>query len=276
MGNIHSETKEGSLQPHPQPQPHQGQVQVSEVKTEPQCIAWRESWERKYYELIQFKIQYGHCNVPQDYKQNNSYLGLWVMNQRRLYKYMTIGKPSLMDEERIERLNRYERLDQIGFQWYRNGALNETWDHKNNELLESKKQHGHGLDHEHGNEHHQQQQQYQQQYQQHPHQKHYNRAQTENGSKDQSGTQIEIFKQNDEKNASLSIHIKEEVYQHDIDTDADVDTDTETDTDTESRKRLHENPRHQLNNMYASKKQKTGIYFRDSTFRRSNNKFEPT
>ena len=42
-------------------------------------------WEAKYQQLVQFKNQYCHVNVPQDYDENIGQrpLGRWVANQRQ-------------------------------------------------------------------------------------------------------------------------------------------------------------------------------------------------
>jgi hypothetical protein len=39
-------------------------------------------WDEKYQELVAFKNEHGHCNVPQGAKLNHG-LGTWVANQRR-------------------------------------------------------------------------------------------------------------------------------------------------------------------------------------------------
>jgi predicted helicase len=63
-----------------------------------------ELWERSYEKLKAFKERFGHCNVPQNWKEDGR-LGNWVVNQRVRKKS---GK--LCAEQRI-------LLDKIGFSW---------------------------------------------------------------------------------------------------------------------------------------------------------------
>jgi hypothetical protein len=35
------------------------------------------SWEKRFSELLEFRTKFGHCEVPQNYKDNTS-LGIWV------------------------------------------------------------------------------------------------------------------------------------------------------------------------------------------------------
>uniref|UniRef100_A0A7S4VVR2 Helicase-associated domain-containing protein n=3 Tax=Ditylum brightwellii TaxID=49249 RepID=A0A7S4VVR2_9STRA len=49
-------------------------------------------WGQRYEELLEFKKEFGHTNVPQNYSSNPS-LGHWVRNQRSRYKrYMELMK----------------------------------------------------------------------------------------------------------------------------------------------------------------------------------------
>ena len=67
-------------------------------------------WKTRYDELIAFKQQHGHCNVPFKYAPNKP-LGRWVANQRTSYKLLSQGKPSHMTAER------QAALEKIGFEW---------------------------------------------------------------------------------------------------------------------------------------------------------------
>ena len=62
------------------------------------------SWESMFENLVEFKRVYGHCNVPQHWKENKR-LGKWVNTQRTTYKR---GK---MPAEKEKQLN------EIGFAW---------------------------------------------------------------------------------------------------------------------------------------------------------------
>jgi NAD-dependent oxidoreductase involved in siderophore biosynthesis len=64
----------------------------------------RKDWEERYQELQEYKRDHGNYNVPQIYPEHRS-LGMWVQNQRQLYKRKQIK------QERIIKLN------EIGFIW---------------------------------------------------------------------------------------------------------------------------------------------------------------
>ena len=67
-------------------------------------------WLRRYNELITFKQQNGHCNVPRRYTQNKV-LGVWVSTQRQQYRLSCQDKSSSMTVDRIA------ALEKIGFKW---------------------------------------------------------------------------------------------------------------------------------------------------------------
>jgi hypothetical protein len=67
-------------------------------------------WSVSFQQLCEFKEQFGHCLVPQQYADNPK-LGRWVTNQRQSYKLHQEGKPSRMTEERVR------ELESIGFDW---------------------------------------------------------------------------------------------------------------------------------------------------------------
>ena len=60
-------------------------------------------WSAQFQQLCEYKIQSGHCIVPQQYAANPN-LGRWVSAQRAQYKLFQKGKPSPMTEERIHEL----------------------------------------------------------------------------------------------------------------------------------------------------------------------------
>jgi hypothetical protein len=67
-------------------------------------------WSVRFQQMCEFKAQFGHCLVPQQYAANAK-LGNWVKNQRRNYRWHQEGKPSAMTEERIR------ELESVGFEW---------------------------------------------------------------------------------------------------------------------------------------------------------------
>ena len=65
---------------------------------------WDETWNRRYAELLLFKDQVGHCNVPTQSDELGG-LGTWVSSQRRKYKQGKLNRA------------RTELLNEIGFEW---------------------------------------------------------------------------------------------------------------------------------------------------------------
>ena len=61
-------------------------------------------WEERFQELIAYRNQYGHANVPTNFPPNPK-LAMWVKCQRRQYKRLCAGQYSHMTTERLERLN---------------------------------------------------------------------------------------------------------------------------------------------------------------------------
>ena len=74
-------------------------------------------WLQRYDELIAFKQQHGHCNVPAKYAQNKP-LGRWVSTQRTQYKLLRQGKQYSLTAER------QAALEKIGFEW---GLHESSW-----------------------------------------------------------------------------------------------------------------------------------------------------
>jgi hypothetical protein len=73
------------------------------------------AWEAKFAELVEFKNEQAHCNVPNT-RGPHQPLGRWVMKQRGMYQAMLDGdrtKQKGLTHERIDKLN------SIGFEWRR-------------------------------------------------------------------------------------------------------------------------------------------------------------
>ena len=66
-------------------------------------------WNERFEQLREFKAQFGHCNVPQQYSANTK-LGRWVMTQRGTYRKNKEERQSPMTAERIQ------AFDAIGFE----------------------------------------------------------------------------------------------------------------------------------------------------------------
>jgi hypothetical protein len=92
-------------------------------------------WNMQYEQLVKFKQNNGHCLVPRKYEQDKS-LARWVRNQR-----------STNNNEKI-RLDRKERLEEIGFAWKADNAPtfkpdDKLWHQRYKKLVEFKRKHGH-------------------------------------------------------------------------------------------------------------------------------------
>mmetsp|Transcript_2810 Transcript_2810/g.5946 ORF Transcript_2810/g.5946 Transcript_2810/m.5946 type:complete len:1245 (-) Transcript_2810:653-4387(-) len=91
-------------------------------------------WKQRYDELVQFKNQFGHTNVPEPYQPNLA-LGIWVKEQRQQYKLLLRGKPSRITNVRVQ------LLEAIDFEW----QVAETfeWKRRYRELQLFKSRFGH-------------------------------------------------------------------------------------------------------------------------------------
>ena len=68
-------------------------------------------WETRFMQLLEYKAQFGNCNVPSR-SQTHPKLCVWVKSQRRQYKLRQVGSSEAsITPERIRRLN------DIGFVW---------------------------------------------------------------------------------------------------------------------------------------------------------------
>ena len=70
-----------------------------------------EAFEKRCRELIAFKEEFGHCNVPRSYAMNPS-LGRWCGNMRSAYKNIHKGMKTNYNLSQ----DRIEHLEEIGFQ----------------------------------------------------------------------------------------------------------------------------------------------------------------
>jgi superfamily II DNA or RNA helicase len=83
-------------------------------------------WRTQYLALLDFRKQFGHCRVPQNWEGSNS-LAHWVKTQRNDY-----GKGELSGE-------RIAALEKIGFEWV---VVIGTWDERFAELCAYKERFG--------------------------------------------------------------------------------------------------------------------------------------
>ena len=105
--------------------------------------AKRKSWEDRFEELVQYKEEHGHVNIPQkcEYKVaiqrllivvysrfrhliEDPILGNWVKTQRKEYSHFKAGEKSLMSQERIDRLVQIRYKEETTTErWYKSRSL---------------------------------------------------------------------------------------------------------------------------------------------------------
>ena len=96
-------------------------------------------WSLRLEQLCEFKVQFGHSAVPQQYADNRK-LGYWVAKQRKEYRLHLERKPSPMREGRIR------ELESSGFDWgVSKTDLASIWSMRFQQLCEFKEQFGHCL-----------------------------------------------------------------------------------------------------------------------------------
>jgi hypothetical protein len=107
----------------------------SPSKAEPQKVAFlrikkkknkQQSWDERYMELVSFQKKYGHCRATHDYTGETAHASLarWITTQKRIKKEL--------------RQDQIQRLDEIGFDWNKQGA---NYDIRWNESYEKYKKH---------------------------------------------------------------------------------------------------------------------------------------
>jgi chromosome segregation ATPase len=83
----------------------------------------KDTWSIRYKELREYRIKNGNCNVA---RKANPKLGIWVKNQRALYKGKKNGEK--LSPEKISKLER------IGFQWGKDSPQPVEWETQFEEL----------------------------------------------------------------------------------------------------------------------------------------------
>jgi len=74
-------------------------------------VDYDEAFKKRYHELLAFKEEFVHCNVPRSYACNPS-LGQWCVHLITAYRRMQKG----METNYNLSQGRIERLEEIGFQ----------------------------------------------------------------------------------------------------------------------------------------------------------------
>ena len=109
---------------------------ILEINSDSQS-ALNMSWDERLSELMEFKQQWGHCDILQKYAKSSK-LGHWVNNQRHQYRLLKSGKKSFINNERIV------QLEDVGFQWISDSWLihKTAWNERFSELPSSNKSWG--------------------------------------------------------------------------------------------------------------------------------------
>jgi len=116
----------------------QGRIErLEEIGFQWKGVDFDEAFEKRCRELIVFKEEFGHCNVPTKYSGNPS-LGQWCSSMRIAYKKIQKG----MTTDRNLSLDRIERLEEIGFQW-KGFDHDEAFEKRCRELIAFKEEFGH-------------------------------------------------------------------------------------------------------------------------------------
>jgi Fe2+ transport system protein FeoA len=95
-----------------------------------------QTWEERYQQLQEYKLEHGDCNVPNPYPANQSLAG-WVLAQRQEYRKRGKGQKSSMTEERKN------KLESMGFERVlQQHRPHQTWEERYQQLQEYKREHG--------------------------------------------------------------------------------------------------------------------------------------
>mmetsp|Transcript_25456 Transcript_25456/g.37608 ORF Transcript_25456/g.37608 Transcript_25456/m.37608 type:complete len:361 (+) Transcript_25456:58-1140(+) len=97
-------------------------------------------WEIMFQRLNAFRLENGHCLVPNRYKKDHR-LGSWVSTQRRQYKAFAAGKINTTTLS----MDRIRKLESIGFAWCTDDPRRVDWYVRFKQLCLFQKEWGHTL-----------------------------------------------------------------------------------------------------------------------------------
>jgi hypothetical protein len=97
-------------------------------------------FDERFKDLVGFKAEFGHCNVPQTRSSNNKHysLGQWCSDIRRSYKNIQEGRGMLRCK--LSKAD-MKRLENAGFEW--NLYIKFTFDERFKDLMAFKAEFGH-------------------------------------------------------------------------------------------------------------------------------------
>jgi hypothetical protein len=107
----------------------------------------RRDFEYRFREVYDFKLKYGHLNIPHKFDENPS-LGHWVDTMRRRYrKLLKSRKESTQHNKTVGTKSQLEyqvdKLNSIGFEFEPRSGRVDTWDHRISQLQKFKEENGH-------------------------------------------------------------------------------------------------------------------------------------
>ena len=96
------------------------------------------TFDERFKDLMAFKAEFGHCNVPQKRSSNNKYrsLGSWCGDMRSTYKAIKEG--GKLRRNKLSKAD-MKRLENAGFEW----ILLKTFDERFKDLMAFKAEFGH-------------------------------------------------------------------------------------------------------------------------------------
>lgn len=107
----------------------------------------RKDFEYRFREVYDFKLKYGHLNIPHKYEENPS-LGHWVDTMRRKYRKLikhrkagTVHAKTVRTVSELEQ--QVEKLLSIGFEFEPRGARKDSWEQRISQLRRFKEKNGH-------------------------------------------------------------------------------------------------------------------------------------
>ena len=116
-----------------------GEKSVIASPAAPKRRAAPKSFEERFKALMEFKDEFGHCDVPGTKTGEHYILGCWCSNTRRSYKKIQKGEKSdntLTDDQ-------YRRLEEAGFKWSLGRPPHVSFDEHFDELIKFKQTFGH-------------------------------------------------------------------------------------------------------------------------------------
>lgn len=119
------------------------QIKVLDSLSFPWILDSSERWDKHFRELVEFKLQNGHCDVP----NRMGKLGTWIKNQRAAYRRLygadaESGGGAKGTTAKITR-DQVQLLSELGFQWSVKNKYTASWHNQFERLLNFVREKGH-------------------------------------------------------------------------------------------------------------------------------------